>query len=189
MITRRPLKIRGYAVPFDQVGWLENDAHGGENEFIAPYAFERQLSGNSAVSLLFDSHTSPEVLCDTDDGSLWLFADRYGLGFEAHLPVTMRSLKIMQAVARTHTFASINLAAAHWVQKRAPSCGVLPAFEVATASIDHIVLADRNAVYKGSGSWCASSVLPSPSPSERIAALMALWEASVARLEPDRVGY
>src|SRR5688572_21123029 len=96
-----PIVIRGYAVPFNTVATIE----GGEQEVVEADAFRAQIERGHHCCLQGNSHKryAPK-LARTGDGSLLLFADDFGLGFEARISPYDRNLApVLSALVRRET--------------------------------------------------------------------------------------
>jgi phage head maturation protease len=73
--------LRGYVAPFNSVGVVD----GGYEKF-APSAFAGMVAAMPPISLRWASHSDGAArLANTTAGTLSLFVDEYGLGFEALL--------------------------------------------------------------------------------------------------------
>src|SRR4051812_26951008 len=91
--------IRGYAVTYDQTVFL---GHGdGRLERILPGAFSAQLAAGKPIKLQAYTHDPHEpAIASTVDGTLTLFEDSYGLGFEAKYNPRVHGWGMVQAMVR-----------------------------------------------------------------------------------------
>ncbi len=145
--------LRGYAAPFNQQAFVA-DSGGGFNERILPRAFSGMLRDGRPVALQFDTHDPAPALARSQDGTLTLFEDDYGLGFEASLPDTQGNWSICRSVIRTHGYCSVNFAKCSARRLAQKGSWGTATDEIDWAEIDHITIAER-AVYKGTSIWPA----------------------------------
>lgn len=152
--------IRGYGGVFDQVAIIDGIA-----ETIAPGAFDTSRCWD--VKALWGTHEG-EAFARTQDHSLSIFQDDYGLGFEMRLAANRPGvLSIQRAIDLGEvTRASVNFC--HIEGQEADGRR-----RIGAARIDHIALV-WNAAYEGTGVWLAEAGAEALPP--RLADLAQRWE-------------
>jgi HK97 family phage prohead protease len=83
------MRVAGYAAVFDQTISVD-----GLQESIAPDAFAEMLRYRRPCALRYDTHDASPSLARTGDGSLRLWADSYGLAFEARLNPRLEAVAV-----------------------------------------------------------------------------------------------
>ncbi len=96
------LRIRGYAALFDiQQRVREPDSYAGKpvREWNRPQAFTPALARNDYVRMTIN-HDDGRILATTLAGSLKLWQDSTGLGFEALTPLSGPGLEVAEAIRK-----------------------------------------------------------------------------------------
>jgi hypothetical protein len=169
-------KVRGYATTFNQVGIV-----GKEFEQFLPRAFDRLLASTPRIDLRWSEHErSAPQLASTAEGTLSLFADAYGLGFEALLDVDdLDNIGRLGAIVRRENpMAFCSVGGLIINNKRSLSAG---SYLITDATIEHITICDRTAVYQGSAVWAAGPLDLAPSKIQSLAARWATGRAEWKR--------
>ncbi|MCC2651903.1 MAG: family phage prohead protease [Microvirga sp.] len=168
--------IRGYALQYNQTAYLSNTLL----ERVMPGAFRAQLAdGRRAIRLQAYTHDPAEpALASTEDGTLTLFEDGYGLGWEALYEPYSHSQRwgiVRGMVSDAGLGCSVNFC--RRVKCRRADGGAW-LDSVALAEIDHICLCPDPA-YPGTRAWRAD--VPLDNAPERVRQLAARWERGRAR--------
>lgn len=166
--------IRGYAAVFNQLGLIADFV----GEKILCGAFDGMLARGSNVSLLWAEHDesfSP-ALAKTDEESMFLFADRTGLAFQAELSTDRPS---DWSIVRSIASGGMNFASIYFtkVTTAGHTRAGFKTMLVSQAEIDHVTITN-SPVYKGTGVWLANSSLDG-APA-RIQDLAANWARGYA---------
>jgi HK97 family phage prohead protease len=168
--------IRGYALPFNQPAYLSNTLL----ERVMPGAFRAQLAdGRRPIRLQAYSHDPAEpAMASTADGTLSLFEDEDGLGFEAEYEPSAHRWGwgiVRGMVSNAGMGCSVNFS--RRVKGRRADGGAW-VDTVAVAEIDHICIC-ADPAYRGTRAWRADVLLDNAP--ERVRQLAARWERGRAR--------
>lgn len=88
-------KLRGYAAVFG----VESNDLGGFREVVMPGAFDRSIRDKTPV-VARTQHRSEQLLGTTEGGTLRLWTDTRGLGYEIDLPNTTAGRDVLEYVKR-----------------------------------------------------------------------------------------
>jgi phage head maturation protease len=155
------IRIRGYAAVFEQV--IE---FAGAREYVARDAFADFLRSGAAVAINFGEHDRPYL-----GKATLLFADDYGLGFEATLDCSApECMGVPRSICRGVDFASVNLGS---FDRPAVNLGGEWIYRISAATIDHVTLTSC-AAYAGTAVWLADVPVDDAPP--RIRSASARWE-------------
>src|SRR5665213_3071763 len=142
--------LRGYAITFGEIGrtadGLEAVVHG---------AFDKALADRRDVRLVFGDHAPKPAMAWTRDNSLRLFADGYGLGFEARLRfgVDIQAHELADITSGSVAGASVQFQRMTFGTTHHRESGSSYAVRrVVQAGIEHIALVGAPA-YPGTGVW------------------------------------
>lgn len=129
-----PVRVCGYATVYDQ----PYDIGDGLLESVAPGAFD--LSGSVFATA---GHDHLRCFGRTDDGSLEVWSDRYGLAFQFPLQNSWGGISLARAIANGHyRHASVNFASMRVEEKVVAG---LPVNRVVGATISELSLTGRPA--------------------------------------------
>lgn len=145
--------LKGYAVPFAQSTLL---AGAGTYERFAPTAFDHLLHRASPVSIRWDSHDdAAPVLARTSDGSARLFADAFGLGFEARIDTRANWGKVRAITQRDNPFDRCSIGGLIIISSDRDTHLGTRRETITRAHINHIAIVDYSAAYKDTAVWPA----------------------------------
>jgi HK97 family phage prohead protease len=95
----QPPKIEGYAAVFNQPSEIISDMFGSFREYVAPGAFTKTLKDGADVRALLN-HDPNFVLGRSKSGTLRLWEDSRGLGYEATPPDTQWARDLLEVMRR-----------------------------------------------------------------------------------------
>jgi hypothetical protein len=134
------VELRGFAIAFDQCGWVGSDA-----EIMDAHAFDVQVADRSPqVFINFNSHDDPPLSKEVS-----LFTDSYGLGFRAKVD-SQEWMWMSQPMRKSYCMCSINMTRRIAEPNRLTNGS--PAERVVAAEINHICITDSPA-HPGTGVW------------------------------------
>lgn len=163
------LVLRGYAAPYNSVAVADDI-----RETIRPRAFDQMLQDRAPVVLQYASHdVDARAVATTVDGSLELFVDEIGLGFEAHLNPSPANWAVTRGIVQgRYSFASVNFTG---VESEVVSTHGCVTRIIRSATIDHIAIMNESAAYKETSVWRADC--PIDEAPMRIRAAVERWDA------------
>jgi phage head maturation protease len=168
--------LRGYALPWNESVLLSS----GTYERFAPRAFDHLLHRVSPVSIRWRSHdANAPMLARTSDRSARLFADDYGLGFEARIDMREHWDKLRAITQRNGPFDRCSIGGLAVIASDRDRYLKSPRETITHAHINHIAIVDYSAAYKATAVWPAERDLEHAP--WRIQQMAARWSAGRAQ--------
>ena len=165
------MRIRGYAIPFAPIA---ADLGGGIYEQVDPGAFTAMLATTPSVQLLAVDHSQRSPLM----AKVTLFADHYGLAFEASMP---DDFPLLHSIVVGASQASVNFTMRRVIEEED---GVRTVVRVENAAI---VIGTSDAVYgNATGVWPAYADL-AKAP-RHLKAMAARWGDGQTKLDCSTSG-
>ena len=175
--------IRGYALPFNSVGEVD-----GSYEKFAPGALLGMFPLSAPIDVRWFNHSeSAARLAGTKNGTLSLFVDEYGLGFEAKLdigdPANLYRLREITRRQDPMAFASIGGLVIKSYRLERYCYGAATCKVITSATFGHIAVTDRSAAYHATAVW---PDVPLDAAPWKIRDLAARWRTGRARWQDPR---
>jgi len=149
------ITIRGYAAVFNDLALIGE----AEWETILRGAFARMFVEDKPVRLQFDTHDAAPAMASTRDGTLHLFEDEHGLGFEADVKVGANFgwSEVRRMVHGGHQACSVNFVKTIAGRARRPiGRSMVRARVIMQATIDHVAIVDAP-TYRSTCCWRADA--------------------------------
>lgn len=165
MTPTRSVELRGYAIPFNRASPVGEVFEYADQESFAAY-----VAGRAKPSLNFREHDG-ETIGRIEE----LFIDDFGLGFRATISqTTWDDIKWLVCCRdQQHSLSYCSVFLSNLKTERAMFNNDDRVFRrISAASIDHITICDRTAVYQDTGVWPAQIVGTMP---PRLALMAERW--------------
>jgi phage head maturation protease len=158
--------LRGYAIVFNQLAAACMD-DGADFELVFEGAFDDMLARRKTITLQYGPHDPAPAIARTTDGTLCLFADAHGLGFEADTGAKLNWQQLSSMYKCGMNRASVNFT------RMVSEVGRASTRYVSRAEIDHITITSH-AAYRQTAVWRSDSDLQHAP--DRIQSAAAHWE-------------